>query len=339
MIRKEILAQLPMGYCITLAQFGGRRYCITASEARDGKVLLIDVESGRVQEITGLAGGIMSILPVPEEPAAFLAIQRFYPVFDSREAEVVCCRLESLEGDVLPATVETVVRLPYVHRIALAGKQGERKLVAATLCRWKDFVEDWSRDGQVWEYTLDNGLHAVDQRLLLEGIHKNHGMFTWEAGHRILIAGEEGVWALRQDGIAEKFCDEAVGDLCMYDVDGDGVEEMVCITPFHGNTLKVLKPAAGGWQCLDTAPLKFGHAVWCGPCGGSPVVLSCSRGGDRCTRLYRPGTAMDSSFALVAMDVDKDVGAANIAVEPRENGIVLYAANHGCGETARYEIT
>lgn len=339
MIIKEKLAELTMGYCISTMEIGGRSYCISASEDRDGEVVLIDVQTKRVQKIVGLAGGVMSILPVPEETATFLAIQRFYPVFDSQEAEVVCCRLNSMEGDVLQAQVQTVVKMPYVHRIALTGKPGARKIVAAALCCKKDFIEDWSSAGIVKEYQLDGILHCTGERLLLEGIHKNHGMYVYEQGgqYLTLVAGEEGVWSVDGDGNTEKIFHDAVSDLCMYDVDGDGEDEMICIAPFHGNTLKVFKWTASGWNCLYTAPLEFGHAVWCGPCGGRPVILSCSRAGDRGTHIYHP-VWKDGTLQVATQDVDLDVGASNITVNVQKDGIVLYAANHGINETARYTI-
>lgn len=339
MIVKEKLADLVMGYCISMIELGGRTYCITASEDRAGEIALIDVETKKVQKIVGLAGGVMSILPVPEEPATFLAIQRFYPIFDSKEAEVVCCRLESLEGDVLQARVETVMKLPYVHRIALTGKPGARKIVAAALCCKKDFIDDWSSAGIVKEYLLDGQLRCIGERLLLEGIHKNHGMYLYEKGGKslTLVSGEEGVWSVDADGNTKKLCSEAISDLCLYDVDGDGEDEMICIAPFHGNTLKVLKRCGESWSCVYTAPVDFGHAVWCGPCGKAPVMLSCSRAGDRATRLYRP-IWKDGQLQVETQDVDLDVGASNIAVDVQADSIVLYASNHGKNETARYTI-
>lgn len=339
MIVKETLAELNMGYCISMMQINGRTYCITASEDRDGEILLIDVVTKSVQKIVGLAGGVMSIVPVPEEPATFLAIQRFYPIFDSKEAEIVCCRLDTLEGAVLQAQVETVTKMPYVHRIALTGKPGARKIVAAALCCKKDFIDDWSSAGIVKEYLLDGQLCCIDERLLLEGIHKNHGMYLYEKDGQslTLVAGEEGVWSIDCDGNTEKLFDEPVSDLCMYDLDGDGEDEMICIAPFHGNCLKVMKRTAGKWDCIYESPVDFGHAVWCGPCGDAVVILSCSRGGDRCTRLYRLGWKGDA-MTVDTEDVDQDVGASNIAVDIQKTGLILYASNHGINETARYTI-
>lgn len=340
MIVKEKLASLPMGYCIGLMDLGGERYCITASEDRGGGVLLIHTQTKRVQRITGLAGGIMSILPIPEEEGGFLAIQRFYPVFDSARAEIVHGRLKSLGGETLAAEVRTVAELPYVHRIALTGAPGARGVLAATLCRSKAFTNDWSQPGAVYEYRLDRHFQAAGCRLLLDGIHQNHGMYEYrrEGGSDILVAGEEGVWAVDARGGTQKLCGEAVGDLCMYDVDGDGTDEMICITPFHGDRLRILKKGAQDWQTLAEEPVNFGHAVWGGSCGGAPVVLACSRGGDRAIALYRPVWER-GHMRLERAEIDADVGASNIAVRQQGGAVVLYAANHGRNETARYTIT
>lgn len=340
MIVKEKLAALPKGYCISLANWKGKEYCITASEDRDGDVLLIDTQQKRVQRITGLAGGVMSILPIPEDEGAFLAIQRFFPIFDSKEAEIVYCKVKAWEGDALPAEVHTVAKLPYVHRIALTGEPGARKIIAATLCHSKAYTEDWSQPGAVYEYSLNSLLQAAQRKTLIDGIHKNHGMYTYQksGGSYTLVSGAEGVWALDAAGNSQKLCDEPVSDLCMFDVDGDGVDEMVCIAPFHGNYLRILKKKGPEWAVLAEREISFGHAVWSGLCGGVPVILCCSRGDARNTVLYLL-TWEGDALRMEALDIDLDIGSTNIVVKEQGEGLLLYAANHGHGETARYTIT
>lgn len=78
------------------------------------------------------------------------------------------------------------------------------------------------------------------------------------------------------------------------------------------------------------------HAVWSGRCGDGTLLISCSRSGDKCTKLYRP---VDTEvFGLEQMNADEGVGASNICVKETENSVVLYAANHEQGEVARYTI-
>ena len=339
MIVKEKLAALSMCYSITVMEYSGRKYCVSASEERDGEIVMIDTETKEVSRITGLDGGVMAIIPIPEENGAFLAIQRFYPVFDSRGAQVVCCRLPEAAAPEMKAEVKLVADIPFVHRIALTGKPGSRKMIAATLCRDKEFVDDWSQPGSVYEYTLDGEMQVTGKRTLIEGIFKNHGMYTYEkqGGSYILVSGNEGVWAIDGNGGVQKLSGEPVSDLCMYDVDRDGMDEMVCIAPFHGDHMNVFKKEKTGWSCTADEPIRFGHAIWSGMCGGAPVILSCSRDGDKCTRLYRPEWEGEE-LRMETLDVDEGVGASNIYVEEKDGVVVLYAANHGIGEVARYTI-
>ena len=338
MIMKEKLAQLSMCYSISLMNYKGREYCVSASEERGGEIVMVDTETKKLSKIAGLDGGVMAVIPVPKQDGVFLAIQKFYPVFDSQEAEVVCCKISGEICDVMEAEVKTVVPLPFVHRIALTGKPGVRRLIAATLCGGKDFADDWSRPGAVYEYLLNEDMQVCKTRTLLEGITKNHGMYTYEkkGGSYILISGAEGVWGIDGQCAVRKLCDEPVSDLCMYDVDGDGTDEMVCISPFHGNAMKVLKRTSQGWEAIAQEALDFGHAVWSGRCGDGVLLISCSRSGDKCTKLYRPCTA--EAFGLEQMKADEGAGASNICVKEMENSVVLYAANHEQGEVARYTI-
>ena len=339
MIVKQKLASISMCYSITLMEVNGREYCVSASEERDGEIVMIDTETKAVSKITGLAGGVMAIIPIPEKKGAFLAIQKFYPIFDSRAAEVVYCTLPDELSEVMEADVKLVANIPFVHRIALVGEPGNRKMIAATLCKDKDFIEDWSKPGSVYEYSLDDNMQVTDKKVLIEGIFKNHGMYVYEkkGGAYTLISGNEGVWAIDANSNVQKLSDEPISDLCMYDVDGDGIDEMVCIAPFHGDNMKIFKKAKEGWDCIADEPITFGHAIWSGLCSGEPLVLSCSRGGDKCTRIYHP-VWEDGSLKMETMNIDEGVGASNIYVKEEDGTVVLYASNHGVGEVARYMI-
>lgn len=339
MVIKEKLAELSMCYSISLMEYSGREYCLSASEERDGEIVMIDTQSKAVSKITGLAGGVMAMIPIPEENGAFLAIQKFYPVFDSGQAEVVWCRISGDVKETMEAEVRLVAVIPFVHRIALVGEPGSRKMIAATLCKDKDFVDDWSKPGSVYLYDLNENWKPVQISVMLGGIYKNHGMYTYQkrGGYYTMIAGQEGVWAIDRQYHMPHICNEPVSDLCLFDVDGDGVDEIVCITPFHGDHLNVFKSIQGGWRVIADEPIAFGHAVWAGRCAGEPMILSCSRGGDKCTRAYHP-VMKDGVLEMPSVDIDEGVGASNIAIKEKDGIVVLYAANHGVGEVARYTI-
>lgn len=339
MVVKEKLASLDVCYSITLMNYNGREYCVSASEMRGGEIVMVDTQTKAVSKITGLAAGIMAVVPIPEENGGFLAIQKFYPTFDSKEAEVVHGVISGEIAPVMEAKVTVAAYIPYVHRIALTGRPGARKMIACTLCKDKAFTDDWSQPGSAYLYDLDADMKGTLEKTLVTGITKNHGMFTYEkvGGEYILIAGEQGVWAIDGRYNVSKLCGEPVSDLCMYDVDGDGIDEMLTIAPFHGDNMRIFKAADGGWQMIAEEPISFGHAIWCGDCGGAPLIICCSRGGDMSTKLYRPAKD-DGAFVLESLSIDEGVGASNIFVKEDDGAVVFYAANHEIGQVARYTI-
>ena len=339
MIKKESLCQLSMAYSINMLSYHGKKYCIAASESRDGQILLIGTYTLEIKQVTGLSGGVMSIIPIPEKEGSFLAIQKFYPIFDSIEAEIVYCKLSGSDNQTVTANVTTIDRLPYVHRIALSGSPSARRLIASTLCGGKHGIEDWSQPGSIYEYYLNSDMDMIKKRCLLTGIHKNHGMFEDDSfgTGRILVAGEEGVWTIEPGLTPRQIICGPVSDLCMFDIDQDGTDELLCITPFHGNSWNIYKKNADNWNVISSLPAAFGHVIWAGLCGSTPIILLCNRGSARDTVAYRP-TWDGRQLQLNQILIDTNTGAANIFVEHEKNGIVIYAANHGCNEVARYFI-
>ena len=343
MFVKEKLAQLSMCYSITCMQLSGKKYCLCASEERGGRIVAIDTATKECTVLKGLPGGVMAMIPVPEKPNTFLAITDFYPVFDSAGARIMRCTVPETFAGEADMEVAEVATVPFVHRIALAGREGSRRLIVSTLCRTKAFIDDWSHPGSVYAYELDEDLQVTKTRTLIPEISKNHGMFTYEkrGGSYLLVAGEGGVWCIDEKDHVGKLFPGDVSDLCMYDVDGYVRDEIICIAPFHGDRLQVWKAGADGrWSCLAESPITFGHAVWCGDCGGETVIICCSRGGDKMTQLLRlvRDKEDEAQYVLEAAELDAGVGASNIFVEQTENGICLYASNHAAGEVARYNI-
>ena len=290
----------------------------------------------------GLSGGVMNIVPIPEEQGAFLAIQGFYPIFQSEGAQLVKVNVQPNGEPVLQARVQMVRNLPFLHRISLVGSPGRRKVVAATLCAKKDFIDDWSSSGSVYLVDLEampdgNAPHCV----LLEGIHKNHGMCERRNadGASIVITGEEGVFEITLKDevcVTKKLMSGGVSDVCFYDVDGDGIEEMIAITPFHGNRLELFRKSEDGWAQIAERPMEFGHAVWCGKIQDAVCIIACSRGNRKETTIYKVVPEGEGALSLEEAYVDLDVGTSNITVH-QQNGVpVLYASNHAKGEVARY---
>src|SRR5699024_10240755 len=77
-----------------------------------------------------------------------------------------------------------------------------------------------------------------------------------------------------------------VSDIYTFDIDNDGTEELICISPFHGDDLKVFKRYGKGWEEIFHEKINFGHAIWCGNINSKTILISCSRGGNKNIDLY-----------------------------------------------------
>lgn len=333
-VEKTIFGKIDMPYSMMKFTMDGTAYAISASEAREGEILLVDLDHDVKKKVVGLAGGSMGIVKVPGERNKFFAIQKFYPVFQSEQAEVICFALEDLEQDVCTAKILAKVDLPFVHRISVDRVGETVRLIGATLCRSKAFTEDWSTAGFVCSYEVDKEMHISEPVMLIPEIHKNHGMVTDTDG-MIYVSGEEGIWKIYPDNRVEKVNECPVGDLCLYDVDGDGEKEILCISPFHGDRVKVLKENGGAWNVCGETAITFGHALWCGKCGNETGLLVCERGNEKKIRRYSvsaDGTLNDRG------EIEAGTGTTNFVVEETADGLEILAANHAVGEVAGYNV-
>ena len=333
---KKQLAVIDAPYAIQLISWKGRDYCIAASEERNGEIVLIDLESKRVQKVIGLKGGIMNI--IPDEDGSMFAIERFYPVFQSEKARIMRFTLNESDGDEIIADVELVADLPYVHRILTLDTPEGKKIVAGTLCETKAFEQDWSSPGSV--YIMPARAGALPERLP-ELIHKNHGMWRYNKNESILISGVEGVYELSlQEGRPKlsRIMEREVSDICMFDLDGDGQDELITIEKFHGDEINVYSSKGDSWELLAHADVKFCHAIWAGIISGEPCILACNRGGDMETVMYKVHSSKGGEMQLSPEVIDSGTGGANLAVLQKDGAVLLMTANRNCGEIAAYAL-
>lgn len=333
-VTKKQLCIMDQPYAIMLVQWRGVEYCMAASEANNGEIVLINVETGRVQKVVGLEGGIMSI--IPDNEGTFFAIERFYPVFKSEKARIARFSLKDSDGDEIQATVERVVDLPFVHRILPFGEGENRVIVAGTLCTTKAFEQDWSSSGYL--YTVPPKTESKAQRISAS-IHKHHGMWAYAKNNSILVSGEEGLFELSEEDGRRKlelWLDQEVSDMCLYDLDGDGEDELITIQKFHGDNLCFYRRTAQGWNMIWREDVNFCHAIWAGKIQETSCVVACNRGGDKDTLLYTVKAGQKGSFELERSVIDVGTGTANITVKEMDDKIIMYGANHGNGEIASY---
>ncbi|MFW6388219.1 MAG: hypothetical protein ACOC0B_02985 [bacterium] len=221
-------------------------------------------------------------------------------------------------------SVQKLFDMPFVHRLGFLEVDGTNYLFVATVSHHKDYPEDWSRPGEVYVVDFDTARSTGrwDLTPMTGGLYRNHGMWVgqFDGEDALLVSGAEGLFAIRPDskegstagsesrrdgpgatgdnaaGVhgagfhLEPIITEEISEMVPVDLDGDGVEEMVTIEPFHGHRLRVYKRsgsdgavslASGTWNPVwQTEDLSFAHGLNVIPWGTrSLTVVGNRRGG------------------------------------------------------------
>lgn len=347
-VKKTVLAKLNKCYAIAPLDYRGKKHFIVASEKSD-PCCLFD-QSGTIKDTlwTG-PGGVMTMVQVPGTDAQLIATAKFYSPDESLDAELV---LVSQQTDGR-WDMRTLTKLPHVHRFDILTRNGVNWLIACTVKSGQDAPEgDWSYPGKVYAAILPDNLSACLERGLLEmqvikdGLHRNHG-YTRCFRNGIpsgLISADEGVFRMTPpetpDGEwqIEQLLDSPTSDALLLDLDGDGLEELCTLSPFHGERVSVYHQSENGyvpaWTFEEDAP--FSHAICGGMIAGSPTFVTGHRAGTKKLMAIRyDREAGDYTVTLL----DEGRGPANVMHFVNEEGTdILIAANRESDEVAMYEI-
>jgi len=342
-VRKRTLAELPAVYAVGTIDLPGGTHYVAASEGREA-CLLFAPPDWTVSTVWDVPGGAMNVVPVPGRAGTILAIQGFFPVFDSEGAGIVYATAGA--DPTRPWRVQRVVDLPFVHRIDVVEVDHVPYVVAATLCGGKTFKDDWSQPGAVYVAAVprkpDDPWYLEK---VLDGIGRNHGMTVAavEGERAVLVAGREGLFRLRIPDIPGQrwssvcLIEREISDVALFDLDGDGEPEIVAIEPFHGDRLVVYDLVQGAWRPVSATAVDFGHVVWAGSLFGRPSIIAGSRGGAKDLVLLQPeGCDLEGARRIV---LDEGVGPTQVVVREQDEGVHVMSANHGAGEVALYEIS
>lgn len=327
----------------------GRLYVVLASEARGGPCYAYTGEDfGEREVVWDSAGGTMSLLQIPSNAGhtgrggEFLAIQNFFPGFQSEDAKLVYGR-RGQNGWL----VEDLAPLPFIHRFDMFDVHGQTYILACTLCGSKKDREDWSDPGKVYAGRLpDSPGEGVDFVPILDNLYRNHGYCrgTFEGHDAGFVTHDGGICAVvppREPGAQWSFSrvsDIPTGDVALCDLDGDGEQELITIEPFHGGNFIVRKRIEGNYREVYRYPeqTEFAHAVTACTLRGKPaVVCGTRRGGGELFILTR---GSGRSWCDVTV-VDRGVGPSNAIVVNTPGRDVIISANHTKNEAALYFVT
>ena len=253
-----------------------------------------------------------------------------------------------------------IEEIPYLHRIAVADINGDGQplLFAASIQGPEGGLDDWYDPGSLWCYPLPSDpVNGPWERHLIDGeLHLNHGLSVGDVDGDgrldILIGCRDGVIWLEPpaDPLAGEWSrwvisDQESSEVFTVDIDGDGVNEILSIEPWHGNTLSWYKASGdlrtGQWtrhQIDDT--LNRGHSLHGIDVDGDGQVeiISGYNGEGWSLQLYRPENLDQNRWTKELID-DGGLGVGNMHVlDLNDDGRVdIVAGGLSTGNVKWYE--
>ena len=340
-ITRTVLKEVVYPYAVGVYACGGREKVVTATEL-DGPCTAFWADTLEQEVMWEGHGGTMNTCQLNDR-GVFLAIQPFYKGFNSREARIV--RVEKTAAGWVQSTVAA---LPFVHRFAVADAGEAKFLICCILCRDKACKTDWSQPGCVKIARLpEDPAQAPVFTTLIDGIHRNHGLFTGTLDGKpcALVTGDEGVFRIDIPSAAdgawqyEKLIDRPVSDATVYDLDGDGRDEIVTIEPFHGGKVVVNTRTAEGWTPVYQYPVDFGHAIWSGEFLGGPAFLIGYRAANAALLLFRLREKYENEWMMDVTVLDEHEGPTNVAVVHETERERVFACNGAKNRIVLYDVT
>ena len=341
-ITKHRLTTLNSVYSCNSIEVDGQTRILLASEAEDRCLAWNGPDYTESHTVWDGPGGTMSIVPIPGTNGEFLAVQKFFRMFDWEEAKVVHVR-PLADGTY---EVTDVLRLPYIHRFDLLTVGDRHYFIAGTLATKKATKDDWSSPGAIWvgEYT---GPGPLQLRVLKDGITQNHGYsrLVQDGVMRGLITGREGAFEVTPpqtpdgDWQVRQFMDWPISDISALDIDGDGELEFATIEEFHGQYFRIYKKIDGRFVKVFEHPevTEFYHVVVGTTLAGKPVFIGgCRRGRQQ---LFYVQAKQKAPLELEAVLIEEGVGPSNAYVLHEKGRDILVAANRETNEAALYFVT
>lgn len=347
-VNKSVLADLKLCYAITLFEGEDGKSFIVATE-KEGPCLRFDLEGNLIETLWEGPGGVMTLVQVPGRKDQILSTHEFYsPNCGADQARLVSATRRS-KGD---WQIRKLCDLPYVHRFGiLYGSDNTSYLIACTIKSACEYKEDWRTPGKIYGALLPQDLtqfnkdHPLELKILRDNQLKNHGFFVAKDQKSCYISTDAGVFHVTPpvhpgaEWTFECILEKAVSDICLVDFDQDGREELLTLSPFHGEELCVFhQDEAGSYQLQyqHADPLPFLHAIWSCEIAGKPCALVGHRKGER--DLYR--ITWNASQQTYQFDrIDHDRGPANVCHFQYNGMDHVIAANRETNEVALYQIT
>lgn len=345
-VEKKIIGNLTKCYSIAPLHHQGKDHILVAAEKVD-RCLLFDLDGGLLDTIWTEPGGTMSMVQVPGSDGQFLATHQFYSPNDSKAAKIVIVTPKHEGG----WAVRTLVDLPHVHRFDIVENDGVHYLIACALKSGHEYKDDWSMPGKVYAAVLPDDLssfnenHQLPLTVIKDNMLKNHGFYkVVENGlETCVISADNGVFQFYPpknqagDWEIKQLLATPASDAVLVDLDEDGENELVVMSPFHGPDISIYKKHNGVFEKVYNyeKPAEFTHAIYGGSLCGHPAAVIGHRQGARNLMAF----TWDKHNLNYQMQVlDQDCGSANIYHYIHKGKDVIISTNREIDEIAMYIV-
>ncbi|MGN1381756.1 MAG: hypothetical protein ACI4W2_02950 [Eubacterium sp.] len=336
--------ELDRCYAIAPLRYKNQNHILVAAE-KVNKCYLFDTNGHVEDTVWDAPGGTMSMIQVPDTDGWFLATHQFYSPNDGAKAHIVLVR-PSENG----WKVQTIKNLPFCHRFSIITRGGVNYLIACTIKNAHKYKDDWRFPGKIWVGELPADLenynedHQVAMTVIKDGLLKNHGYFSVHTsdGDYSLVGAENGVFRVMPpkerggEWTIDQLTAEPASDMAIGDFDGDGQEELITISPFHGDTISVFHKDADGdydkvWECPFKMP--FAHSIWARNFfGRDEAIIGCRKGGRDIVEFYWENGEYKTNILM------HDVGSANIYPFEENGKMKLVSTNREINQIAFYNL-
>ena len=340
-IEKQSLTKMDRCYAANSLCIHGKKHVMLASEGEGPCIVWEAPNYDKSHAIWEKPGGTMSIVPIKGTDGEFLAVQKFFRMYDWEEAKIV--HVKPLENQ--KHEVKDLLLLPYVHRFDLLTVHGKHYFIGCTLATKKKDKDDWSNPGKIWVGEFD-GKAIINVKILKEGLTKNHGYSRLSLnGQDVgLVTAEEGAFVVTppaqpgQEWKVEQIMDWPISDIAAIDIDGDGELEFATIEDFHGCYFRIYKKINGSFTKVFEHPevTEFYHVVVAAKLAGKPVFIGGCRRGKQ--QLFYVQTTSQHPLKLEATLIEEGVGPSNVHVVNEEKRDIIVSANRETAEAALYFV-
>jgi hypothetical protein len=343
-IEKRFLVELNRCYAVTGLSIAGKRTILVATEGEGSCYAFDGPEYDRRRTVWEGPGGTMSMIPIPGRDGEFLAVQKFFKLFQWDEAILVW--VKPLPDGSFAA--RQILQLPYIHRFDLFETGGTVHFLGCTLAESKESRDDWSNPGKIYVGELGSDWdEPLRLEVLREGLFRNHGYCrsVWMGLEAGLVTSEEGAFALTPPKASggkwkiERFMDWPISDIAGCDIDGCSEMEYATIEPWHGDLFRVYKKAGGAFKLAYEHPEKseFYHVVTDARLRGNPTFIGgCRRGSQH---LFYLRVISTEPLSLEAVTIEEGVGPSNVAIVNEPSRDLIISANREKGEAALYIVS